>query len=90
MSFPPSAGRIRDCLEAQKLVPAGTSFTEELLDSGILKSLEVIRVVVLLEREFGVRIEQDEIVPENFSSAEAMAALLSRKQGPPDRPKAQS
>ena len=55
-------------------------FAEEkaLIDDGILDSLDIVSLVTEIDSEFGVRIPPEEIVPENFNSAEALWALIEK------------
>lgn len=49
-----------------------------LVDDGILDSLDIVAIVTEVDSELGVRIPPEEIIPENFNSAEALWALISR------------
>ena len=49
-----------------------------LVDDGILDSLDIVSLVTEIDSEFDVRIPPEEIIPENFNSAEALWALISR------------
>ena len=51
---------------------------DELIDEGILDSLDIVTIVTEIDSEFGVTIPAEEIIPENFNSAEALMALISR------------
>lgn len=53
----------------------------ELIDEGILESFDVITLIAELEDQFEVEIPAEEIVPENFNSAEGMWNLLQRIRG---------
>ena len=52
--------------------------TEDLIDDGILDSLDIVSIVAAVDTEFGVVIPAEEIVPENFNSAAALMALITR------------
>jgi acyl carrier protein len=52
--------------------------TEDLVDDGILDSLDIVSLVAEIHSEFDVAIPAEEIVPENFNSAEALWALIQR------------
>ena len=54
------------------------SNTEDLIDDGILDSLDIVTLVTEIDAEFGVTIPAEEIVPENFNSAKALMALIER------------
>lgn len=51
-----------------------------LIDDGLIDSLELMEIISELEDAFDVEIGMEEIIPENFNSAEAMYALVSRLQ----------
>ena len=52
---------------------------QELLVSGILDSLSVMRVVGFLEREAGIAIPPLDITLDNFNSVDAMCLYLDSK-----------
>ncbi|GHV55851.1 hypothetical protein FACS1894216_19050 [Synergistales bacterium] len=51
------------------------------IEDGLLDSFDVISLVSTLEGEYGVLIDALDIVPENFSAAEAIAALIVKSGG---------
>lgn len=51
---------------------------EELIDDGILDSLDIVTIVTEIDAEFGVTIPAEEIIPENFNSAKALMALITK------------
>ena len=59
----------------------GLGPTTPLLRSGIVDSVGVLQVVRFLQNRFHIHIEEEEIVPGNFNSLAAMAALVSGKLG---------
>ncbi|MBQ8331498.1 MAG: acyl carrier protein [Clostridia bacterium] len=52
--------------------------TVDLVDDGILDSLDIVTLVTEIHAEFDVTIPAEEIVPENFNSAEALMALIEK------------
>lgn len=50
----------------------------ELIDDGVLDSLDIVTLVTEINAEFDVTIPAEEIIPENFNSAEALMALITR------------
>lgn len=54
---------------------------KELIDEGLLESFDVITLIAEIEERFGVEIPAEEIVPENFNSAEGMWKLIERIRG---------
>ena len=55
--------------------------TEDLIDDGILDSLDIVTLVTEINAEFDVTIPAEEIVPENFNSAKALMELIERLDG---------
>lgn len=55
-------------------------FTESnaLVDDGILESIVLVEIISTISLEMGILIPYEEIVPQNFNSLDAMAALLER------------
>lgn len=49
---------------------------EALVDDGILKSLDIITIISEIADRYGVVIPSDEIIPENFNSAQALFELV--------------
>ncbi|MBR6680586.1 MAG: acyl carrier protein [Clostridia bacterium] len=52
--------------------------TEDLIDDGILDSLDIVSIVSSVYSEFDVTIPPEEIIPENFNSAVALMELITR------------
>ncbi len=50
---------------------------DNLIDSGILDSLGMVKMITHLEEEYGIDVEADEMTPENFRSIASIAALIS-------------
>lgn len=55
--------------------------TEEtsFLDEGIIDSTGILELVDFLEQEFGIKIEDEELVPENLDSIANVDAFIERK-----------
>jgi acyl carrier protein len=51
-----------------------------LLDSGILDSLSLLRLVVFLEGRFGIAMGDADLLPENFASVNAICAYLRARE----------
>ena len=52
----------------------------DLIDNDILTSLDVVMLVGELNDAFGVEITAEDLLPENFNSAQAIYALICRLQ----------
>jgi acyl carrier protein len=49
------------------------------LDSGIIDSTGMLELVMFLEQTYDIKIEPEEMVPENLDSVNKVAQFLSRK-----------
>ena len=49
-----------------------------LIDDGLLSSLDIIQLIGALNDEFDISIPATEIIPDNFNSVDAMAAMVKR------------
>lgn len=54
---------------------------QSLIDAGIIDSTGVVELVAYLEDRFGIRVGDDELVPENLDSISRIAAFVSAKKG---------
>jgi len=52
---------------------------EDLLAQGIIDSLGVVRLIVSLEEAFGIKIIDEEVIPENFQSPNSLVAYVEQK-----------
>ena len=55
------------------------SSEDSFLDKGIIDSTGIMEVIFFLEEEFGVQVEDDEMVPENLDSVKNIVAYIDRK-----------
>lgn len=55
-------------------------FTESdlLVDDGILESMTLVEIIATIALELDITIPYEEIIPQNFNSIDAMAAMLER------------
>lgn len=53
---------------------------QSLLDSGILDSLALLRLISFLEDKYKVTVEDGEVTPENFESIATIKSFLDRKR----------
>ena len=51
-----------------------------LLDSGIIDSLSLVRLVVFLEERFGITMSDQDLLPENFASVNTICAFLRNRE----------
>ena len=53
---------------------------DSLLMAGIIDSLKMMDLIAYLEKEFGVSIDDDELMPENFDSIDAITEFITDKK----------
>lgn len=51
---------------------------DDLYEEGVLDSLDMVRLVTEISREFDVQIPAEELLPENFQNVETIFALIER------------
>jgi acyl carrier protein len=57
----------------------GVGDGENLLQGGFVDSLGILDVVSYLERQFGIVVDDEELIPEHFESIDALTAFANRK-----------
>ena len=73
---------MEELLEILNDIQPGVDFEHEthLIDDHLLDSLSIISLIAELEDRFDITIPAVEIVPANFNSADAIWALVQRRQ----------
>lgn len=61
--------------------PTTISDDASLLDQGIVDSTGVLEVITFLEGEFGIKIDDAEMVPDNLDTIANITAFVARKKG---------
>jgi acyl carrier protein len=59
--------------------PAQVTDTVSFLETGIVDSTGVLEIIAFLQTEFGVVVEDQEILPENLDSVSRIVAYVKRK-----------
>ena len=52
---------------------------DDLIESGVIDSLGVLKLLAFLETRFPIHIADEELVPENFKSIEAIDSFIRNK-----------
>jgi acyl carrier protein len=52
-------------------------YAENLIDSGVIDSMTLLRLLSFLEENYGIEIPDQEIVPDNFRSMSAIERFLA-------------
>ncbi len=56
---------------------------ESLFETGVIDSLGVLKLVSFLEERFGVQIQDEELIPENFETVNKIIGFMESKTGSP-------
>lgn len=51
---------------------------DDLIGEGVLDSLDIVTLITEINTTFDVSIPAEEVIPENFNSAEAIFAMIER------------
>jgi len=57
--------------------------SESFMEKGIVDSTGMMEVISFLEEEFSIAVEDDEMVPENLDSVNAITGYIERKRADP-------
>lgn len=76
------AARIRAFVVTNFLFGKDNGLTDEasFLEQGIIDSTGVMELVAHLEKEYGIKVEDAELVPDNLDSVKAVAAFVAQKR----------
>lgn len=59
----------------------GVGDSDSLLEAGIIDSMAVLELVGHLEQQYGLTVSDDDMMPENFDTIEAIAAFVGSRRG---------
>lgn len=65
---------------AHKVGGTAVADDESLLERGVLDSLGLLRVLGFLEEQYHFTVKDEDVVPENFESVDAIAAFVDRSR----------
>ena len=65
-----------------KQSPKGVTFSDQdnLLSKGVIDSLKMLDLISFIEKQFGVAIDEDEMMPDNFESVNAIVSFVQEKR----------
>ena len=69
----------RELVQDAALLPLGN--TTPLLETGILESLGLLRLVVFIQERFGIVVDDLDLVPEHFANVDTICAYLRSRTG---------
>jgi acyl carrier protein len=75
------SSKVRDFIVENFLFSDGEVLKEDtsFMEEGIIDSTGILELVFFLEENFGISIEDHELVPENMDSLKNIAGFLARK-----------
>ncbi len=75
--------KVRQFIVSNFYVADASSLKDEasLLDAGIVDSTGVLEVINFIESEFGVTVDDAEMVPENLDAVNHIVAFVQKKKG---------
>ena len=68
----------RELVQDPALLPLANETS--LMESGILDSLTLLRLVVFLEKRFGITMGDADLLPENFASVNTICAYVRARE----------
>ena len=69
---------IRDIVtDAQKV---NLSYEDSLIEAGVIDSLGIMKMLAFLGDEFQVTIEDEDVIPENFETINAISSYIEKKK----------
>jgi acyl carrier protein len=72
--------QIRSFLAQQFPLTKNVGDDQSLLGGGLIDSLGVLEVVTFLEREYGIAVLDEDLVPENFGSISSLVRFIEAKK----------
>jgi acyl carrier protein len=74
--------RLREFVAKNFYMPDPNAFTDQtsFLDQGIIDSTGVLELVTFVESEYAISVADDDMVPQNFDSIDALVAFVARKK----------
>ncbi len=75
--------RIREFLYEENLKDTFENLTSQdsLLEMGIIDSVKMIELVAFIEKEFGIQVDEEDLIPENFDNLEAITGYIIERAG---------
>jgi acyl carrier protein len=53
---------------------------EDLLGQGIIDSLGIMKLILFMEEAFGIKVIEEEIIPDNFQTLNIMVKFIEQKK----------
>lgn len=74
---------VRDFLGSELRIAQAAELDPELplVQRGVIDSIELMQIVLFLERRYGISVDETEILPANLRSLSAIERFVASKQG---------
>jgi acyl carrier protein len=69
----------RELVQDAGRLPLGNATS--LLETGVLDSLSLLRLVVFIQERFGITVDDADLLPEHFDTVDAVCAYLRSRDG---------
>jgi acyl carrier protein len=69
----------RELVQDSSLLPLGNETL--LLETGILDSLSLLRLVVFIQERFGIVVDDLDLIPDHFASVDTICVYLQSRTG---------
>lgn len=74
---------LRQFFVGEKLVPKSMAATLDedvsLLETGMIDSLNLVKIILFIEEEFQIKLSDEDLTPENFETLNAMQKFIGKK-----------
>lgn len=66
----------------KKQAPKGVTFSDSdsLLANGVIDSMKMLDLISFVEQQFNIAIDEDEMMPDNFESVDAITRFVEEKR----------
>lgn len=78
-------GKLRNFITENFLSSTGLDAFENndsFMEKGIIDSTGILELLEFIEEEFHIRVEDEEIIPDNLDSVDKITSFISRKSSP--------
>lgn len=74
--------QIRKYLQEHRATEGATKFSdsESLLEAGVIDSMTMLDLINHVEKTYGIKVDEDDMTPENFDTVDAIVTYIQKKQ----------
>lgn len=75
--------QIRTFIEKEFIRTSGLDLqnTDSLIEHGIIDSLGIMKLLTYLEQSFGIKVNDEELIPVNFETIDSISTFIRSKRG---------